>query len=163
MQGQPPSGSPESSDSPDERVVTATRTVRAPARDIFELIADPTRQPSWDGNDNLDAPVTRERMSAVGDVFVMTTMKGKTKENHVVAFTEGRTIAWQTADAGHQPPGHIWRWDLEPIDETTTQVTHTYDWTQVSDESRWPRHRQTRSEHLMASIDRLAELAERSA
>ena len=35
------------------RVVSAERTIDAPADTIFELIADPAQQPRWDGNDNL--------------------------------------------------------------------------------------------------------------
>nr|WP_238589749.1 hypothetical protein [Pseudonocardia sp. AL041005-10] len=34
-------------------VVRSSRTVAADPATIFELIADPARQPSWDGNDNL--------------------------------------------------------------------------------------------------------------
>lgn len=146
-----------------ERIVTAERVVHAPASDIFELIADPARQPEWDGNDNLDVATTAQRVRAVGEVFGMRTNKAKLKENEVVAFEEGRVIAWRTADAGQPAPGHIWRWDLEPIDEVTTLVRHTYDWTGVTDESRWPRHRQTAPANLLASIDRLAALAERAA
>ena len=36
-----------------DRVVSASRRIAAPAAAIFELIADPARQPEWDGNDNL--------------------------------------------------------------------------------------------------------------
>ena len=145
----------------EERIVIAEREVHAPAATIFELIADPARQPQWDGNDNLDVATTSARVRAVGDVFGMRTTKGKSKENRIVAFEEGRTIAWLTADAGHEPPGHIWRWDLEPLADGGTLVRHTYDWTGVTDEARWPRHRQTTSADLRASIDRLATLAER--
>ena len=77
--------------------------VHAPAATIFELIADPARQPQWDGNDNLDVATTSAQVRAVGDVFGMRTTKGKSKENRIVAFEEGRTVAWLTADAGHEP------------------------------------------------------------
>lgn len=144
----------------DERIVVGERIVKAPAARIFNLIADPAEQPRWDGNDNLTEAPQGQRVHAVGEAFTMLTSKGKTKVNHIVAFDEGRTIAWQTADLGHRPPGHIWRWDLVPIDSTTTRVIHTYDWTGVTDEARWPRHRQTSAANLVASIDRLAALAE---
>jgi uncharacterized protein YndB with AHSA1/START domain len=35
------------------RVVRASREIAAGPERIFELIADPAEQPSWDGNDNL--------------------------------------------------------------------------------------------------------------
>ena len=40
---------------PERRVVSVSREVRASSDRIFELIADPSRQPEWDGNDNLAA------------------------------------------------------------------------------------------------------------
>ncbi len=59
------------------------------------------------------------------------------------------------------PPGHLWRWELEPVDPSHTRVTHTYDWTQLTDESRFARARATTADSLRASLDRLAALAER--
>ena len=37
----------------EQRVVSASREIAAGPERIFELIADPARQPGWDGNDNL--------------------------------------------------------------------------------------------------------------
>lgn len=143
------------------RLVRASRDIAAGASEIFELIAEPTHQPRWDGNDNLAAARPGERVRAVGDLFTMTTTKGNVRENHVVEFSEGRRIAWKPAEPGQEPPGHVWRWELEPIDETTTHVTHTYDWTQLPDDDRRiPRARATTSDRLRASIDRLASIAE---
>jgi uncharacterized protein YndB with AHSA1/START domain len=146
---------------PETKVATASREIGAPAAVIFELIADPSRQPEWDGNDNLAEAAPGQRVAAVGDVFVMTTSKGNVRENHVVEFEECRLVAWRPAEPGLEPPGHLWRWELEPVDDRRTRVTHTYDWTQLTDEKRLPRARATTSERLTASLDRLAELAER--
>ena len=93
----------------------------------------------------------------------MTTTKGHVRENHVVEFDEGRLIAWQPAEPGQEPPGHLWRWALEPIDPSRTRVTHTYDWTELTDASRLPRARATTADSLQASLDRLAALAEHAA
>ena len=82
------------------------------------------------------------------------------RENHVVEFEEGRLIAWRPAEPGQAPPGHLWRWELEPVSDGVTRVTHTYDWTELHDENRLGRARRTTSERLMGSIDRLADLAE---
>ncbi|ROZ62698.1 polyketide cyclase [Kocuria soli] len=141
------------------RIVAASATVAAPAEDIFELIADPSQQPRWDGNDNLDHADQGQRVRAVGDVFVMTNANGKVRENHIVAFEEGRCIAWQPAPAGDPVPGHVWRWDLEPNDDGTTLVTHTYDWSALTDESRLAKAASMTSEKLQASVDRLSALA----
>jgi len=146
---------------PNSRVVSVSREVGAESDRIFELIADPTRQPEWDGNDNLaDAP-PGQRVHAVGDVFSMTLTKGTVRENHVVEFVEGRLIAWKPAEPGQPPVGHLWRWQIEPIDDERSLVVHTYDWTELHDEARLHRARATTSDWLAASLDRLAALAER--
>ena len=143
------------------RVVRASRDIAADAARIFELIADPAHQPSWDGNDNLAEAAGGQRVRHVGDVFTMTlTGDGAVRENQVVEFDEGRRIAWRPAEPGQDPPGHLWRWELEPIDSTRTRVTHTYDWSQLKDEKRVRRARATRADNLQASLERLATAAE---
>ncbi|MGY1669453.1 SRPBCC family protein [Geodermatophilus sp. SYSU D00710] len=142
------------------RVVSSTREIAASAERVFELIADPAQQPRWDGNDNLAEAAGGQRVRAVGDVFTTTLTRGNVRENHVVEFEEGRLIAWRPAEPGQAPPGHLWRWELEPMDASRTLVTHTYDWSRLTDEQRLPRARATTPDRLRASIDRLAALAE---
>jgi uncharacterized protein YndB with AHSA1/START domain len=142
-------------------VVIASREIAAPAAKIFELIADPSLQPRWDGNDNLAEAPTGQRVRAVGDVFTMTITMGSLRENHVVEFDEGRLIAWRPSEPGQEPPGHLWRWELTPLDDSRTLVTHTYDWSRLTDEKRLPRARATTADRLQASLERLAALAER--
>jgi uncharacterized protein YndB with AHSA1/START domain len=142
-------------------VVIASREIAAPASKIFELIADPSLQPRWDGNDNLAEAPAGQRVRTVGDVFTMTLTMGSDRTNHVVEFEEGRLIAWLPSEPGKPPPGHLWRWQLEPIDDSRTRVTHTYDWSALTDEKRLPRARATTADKLLASIERLAGLAER--
>jgi uncharacterized protein YndB with AHSA1/START domain len=142
------------------KVASATREIAASAGRIFELIADPAQQPRWDGNDNLAEAAEGQRVRSLGEMFTMTTTAGKVRENHVVEFDEGRLIAWRPAEPDQQPPGHLWRWELEPVDASHTRVTHTYDWTELMDERRFPRARATTSDKLQASLDRLAALAE---
>ncbi|AZG45723.1 SRPBCC family protein [Gordonia insulae] len=144
----------------EQRISTASRRIGAPAARIFELIADPARQPEWDGNDNLAEASAGQRVRAVGDVFAMTLTNGFVRENHVVEFDEGRVIAWCPAEPGGAPIGHRWRWEVAP-DGDGALVTHTYDWTDLHDEQRLPRARATTADRLRASIDRLAEVAER--
>lgn len=146
--------------STEKRVVTASRELGAAPSRIFELIADPSRQPARDGNDNLASAAPGQRVRSVGDVFSMTLTKGSVRENHVVEFVEGRLIAWKPAEPGQPPVGHVWRWELEPIDNERCLVTHTYDWTALEDKNRYQRAQATTSECLTASIDRLAALLE---
>ena len=150
----------------EQRVASATRVINADAATIFELIADPSRQPEWDGNDNLASAETGQRVRAVGDVFRMSLSgevwtESRDRDNEVVEFEEGQLIAWRPSEVGKPQPGHLWRWELEDLGGGRTRVTHTYDWTNLTDPNRIGRARRTTSERLMASLDRLAELAER--
>ncbi|MUM17623.1 polyketide cyclase [Mycobacterium sp. CBMA271] len=146
----------------DIKVVSASRDVDAPAAVIFELIADPARQREWDGNENLGDAAIGQRVHGVGGVFVMRLTTGADRENRIVEFGEGRLIAWLPSEIGGRPPGHLWRWELQPLGDARTRVTHTYDWTNLTDEKRLPRARSTTSERLQDSVDRLAALAEQS-
>jgi uncharacterized protein YndB with AHSA1/START domain len=142
------------------RLASASREIAASADRIFEFIADPAQQPLWDGNDNLAEAEPGQRVRGQEDVFTMTLTGGAIRENHIVEFEEGRRIAWLPSEPGRRPPGHLWRWELEPLTETRTRVTHTYDWSQLTDENRLPRARRTTPDRLRASLDRLAEIAE---
>ncbi|GAA2335326.1 SRPBCC family protein [Saccharopolyspora halophila] len=141
-------------------VVTAQREIAAACSRIFELIADPAEQPRWDGNDNLGRATRDQRVRAAGEVFVMELNSGSPRENHVVEFEEGRRIAWRPSEPGNPQPGHLWRWELEPVGETRTLVTHTYDWSQLTDDNRLPIARAMTPGNLRSSLDRLAEIAE---
>ena len=103
-------------------MVSASREIAAEPGPIFELIADPAAQPRWDSNDNLAWAAAGQRVRRVGDVFTMTLTRGSVRENHVVEFDEGRRIAWRPAEPGQQPPGHLWRWELEPAGASRTRV-----------------------------------------
>jgi FMN-dependent NADH-azoreductase len=151
------------------RVVSVSREIAASPERIFELIADPAQQPRWDGNDNLAEAAEGQRVRQVGDVFAMTLTKdAAVRHNHVVEFEEGRRIAWRPSPPGEEQPGHLWRWELQPldgpvngpVDGARTLVTHTYDWTRLTDSNRLQRARQTTADKLMASMDLLAALAE---
>lgn len=137
------------------RIVTASRTIAAPAAQIFALVATPAEQIRIDGNDNLSATDVQQRVSAVGDVFTMELTNGETRENHVVEFEKERLIAWLPAPVGEQPRGHLWRWELEPLDDGQTRVTHTYDWTRLEDETRYARALATNEDYLQRSLEAL--------
>lgn len=147
--------------SAESRIVSYSREVGASASALFELIADPAQQPKWDANGNLEEAAEGQRVHAVGDVFVMRNTGGVVRENHVVEFEEGKLIAWLPAPVGEEPPGHLWRWELAQLATGGALVRHTYDWTRLEDPKRLERARATTAEFLRASVDRLAEYAER--
>jgi uncharacterized protein YndB with AHSA1/START domain len=143
-----------------DRVVSVTRFISASPERIFDLIADPSLQPSWDGNNNLASAAPGQRVRQSGDVFKTTLTNGAVRENHVVEFIEGSQIAWLPAERGKQPAGHLWRWQLDPVNATLTKVTHTYDWTALTDSTRIAKARATTPDMLRESMDRLASLAQ---
>lgn len=102
----------------------ATRLISAPASEIFELLAHPSRHPLIDGSGTVKAtqPRTPDRLS-VGAKFGMEMHWGMAYKilNHVVEFEEGRRIAWRHFG------GHVWRYILEPVDAGRTRVTEQFD------------------------------------
>ncbi len=142
------------------KIVSAEVVINAPAARIFELIADPARQPEWDGNDNLQQAQPGQRVRAVGDTFTMTLTIDAVRWNHVVEFEEGRRIAWRPSEPDQPPPGHLWRWQLIPLDPHRTLVRHTYDWTELTDPGRFERARKTTGARLMRSLERLGAVSE---
>ncbi len=149
-------------DTDPEGIVSATRAISASAERIFALIAEPSSQPSWDGNNNLASSAPGQRVRQVGDVFKTTLTNGAVREDHVVEFIEGAKIGWRPAEPGKQPPGHLWRWELSEINSTLTTVTHTYDYTALTDVKRLEKARSTTADMLRESMDKLAMLAQRS-
>src|SRR5699024_10096274 len=100
-----------------------------------------------------------QRITGVGQSFTVEITGGQQRVNEVVEFEEGRVIAWKPAPVGEPAPGHLWRWELEAVDHITTVVRHTYDWSKLTDESRFARARQNTEEALNRSITKLGELA----
>ena len=84
----------------EQRIVSAEREVSAPAEEIFKLIADPARQPDWDGNDNLASAEQGQRITGVDQSFTMELTNGQNRTNYVIEFEEGRLIAWKPAPVG---------------------------------------------------------------
>lgn len=85
--------------------------------------------------------------------------------NEVVAFDPPYAIAWrpgQPDDSGElRFGGWLWRYDLVAVDDTSTEVTLSYDWSAAP-----PRLREIiefppfDGEHLDNSLAHLADLAE---
>lgn len=121
----------------DEKQITVTRTIDHSAKDIFDTLSLPARHPNFDGSGMVRSSDNTERISAVGDTFLMN-MVGRTgneyqTNNHVTAFDDGKMIGWKPALAqdADSPGGWEWLYTLKPIDAETTEVTLTYNWSAV--------------------------------
>jgi len=122
----------------DDRKITVSRSIDAPAADIFEVLTNPERHTELDGSGFVRSTEKAQRIQQVGDVFTMN-MSGEhmggdyQTDNHVTGYGKDKILAWQTAPAGTEPPGWEWVWELEPQGPDQTLVTHTYDWSKVTD------------------------------
>ena len=86
--------------------VAVSRRIRAPAHDIFQVLADPGRHRELDGSGMLRGVVSGTTICGVGDVFVMNMYFDELGDyqmiNHVVEFLRDRRIAWEPeAGRGH--------------------------------------------------------------
>ena len=104
---------------------SASRRIKATPEAIFDILADPTQHILFDGSGTVQSTSDTSGRLAMGSKFAMT-MKFKFLPyrigNTVVEFEENRLIAWQHFGK------HRWRYELEPLDDSTTLVTETFDW-----------------------------------
>ncbi|MCS6711537.1 polyketide cyclase [Brachybacterium sp. EF45031] len=147
----------------DQKQITVTRTIDAPAKDIFALLSLPAKHTELDGSGMLRGSVDTERITKTGQVFVMNmhaeAMGGDYRmHNHVSAFDENKMIGWTPAQEENktEPAGWEWLWELRPVDADTTEVTLTYDWSRVEDKQLLPLFPVVDEEQLQESLNRLA-------
>lgn len=119
--------------------ITVSRTIDAPAKDLFSLLTLPARHPDFDASGMVRSAENTERIEKVGEKFVMN-MQAKQHvdyrmHNHVTAFDENAMLGWKPA-TDHDPDilcGWEWLYELKPVDADTTEVSLTYSWSDVSD------------------------------
>ena len=127
--------------------VTVSRRIKAPAGDIFRVLADPRRHLDIDGSGMLRGAVSEVMISGVGDVFTMRMYYSEhgnyEMNNHVVEFEQDRRIGWEPeAGRGHRDStpaarwGHRWSFELTPDGPDATIVTETYDCSRAPEQQR---------------------------
>jgi uncharacterized protein YndB with AHSA1/START domain len=113
-------------------VVTVERVIPAPPSAIFDLIADPSRHPDFDGSGSVkNLKSVRSEQLGLGSTFSMSMQLGVkyTMENTVIEFEKDRRITWQVRPPGFVGKfagGRIWRYELEPVGEGT-RVRESWD------------------------------------
>ena len=113
--------------------VSVERVIKAPAREIFALLADAGRHASFDGSGTVDHSAKDSIPLESGTKFSMR-MRGRpetlfmpyTMSNKVIEFEPDRRIAWQTTTFGGVVGGRIWRYELTPTQDGTL-VRETWD------------------------------------
>lgn len=116
---------------------TVSRTINAPVAQIWDVLSNPELHKEFDSSGRVRSDEKSDRIQATDQVFTMN-MEGPNgaykTDNHVVGYNEHKLLAWATAPAGQDPLGWQWVWELNSVDDSTTEVSLTYDWSQVSDE-----------------------------
>jgi uncharacterized protein YndB with AHSA1/START domain len=153
-----------------EERVSVTRRIAAPAAAIYALVSDPAGHVAIDGSGMLEAAPDSKPLTAVGDTFdiamdrtPLNDIPGLVKysvRNTVTQVEPDRLIEW-TIGAPDQPPlGHVYGWQLDAVDENTTDVTNYCDWSNIVDALRaagrtWPIVPVAMLEESVAKLDRL--------
>lgn len=139
-----------------ERKVSASKTIAAPAQRIFDLLADPGKHALIDGSGTVLASRGSAQRLRLGSTFGMDMKMGVPYKitNKVVEFEDGRLIAWRHFGR------HRWRWELTPIDDNTTEVTETFDWSTSPAGALYPLLKFPENNHkaIKRTLERLAEL-----
>ena len=120
----------------EDRVVTAGRDMAAPAAKSSSWL--PTLRSSRCGT---ATPTCSKRRKVSGSAASETcsrwsspvAMSARTTSS---SLTRAAFIAWRPHEVGKRRPGHLWRWEFESLDADRTRVTHTYDWTELTDSNR---------------------------
>jgi hypothetical protein len=131
--------------------VAVSRRICAPAREIFQVLANPVRHPEFDGSQMLRGVVSGTTICGVGDVFVMKMYFDELGDyqmiNHVVEYEQDRRIGWEpeagrghpNAEPGAERParwGQRWSFELTPDGPDATIVTEIFDCSQVPEDQR---------------------------
>jgi hypothetical protein len=110
------------------RQVSRTAEVKAPAAELFALLADPTKHGQLDGSGTvLDSVKGPDRLSDGAKFSVKMKQYGFPYKitSTVTKFEDGSLIEWK------HPLGHRWRWELTQLSEGVTKVVETFDYSQT--------------------------------
>lgn len=120
------------------------------------MLADPNKHALIDGSGTVRASRGSAQRLRLGSTFGMDMKIGVPYKitNKVVEFDEGRLIAWRHLAR------HRWRWELTPVDENSTEVTETFDYSTAPLGRLYPslKFPENNRRAIERTLDRLAEL-----
>src|SRR5438067_1487689 len=107
----------------DRDTVRATAVVGATPEALFDYLRRPANHQEISGDHSVRGVTTGPEVLGPGDSFGMKMRIGAPYRVRckVVEFEPDRSIAW--CNFGRQ----LWRWELEPVGESKTRVTETFD------------------------------------
>jgi uncharacterized protein YndB with AHSA1/START domain len=121
--------------------VSVERVIKAPAGEIFALLADAGNHASFDGSESVNHASKKSVPLSMGSKFGMA-MRGRKETlflpyrttNTVIEYEPDRRIAWKTTALGGLLGGRIWRYELS-LTEGGTLVRETWDVSQDKQKS----------------------------
>ncbi len=108
--------------------VSRSVVVRAPAAELFAIVADPRRHGELDGSGTVRDTVSGPERLAPGAAFSVNMRRLGVPyriTSRVTGFEDDRLIEWR------HPLGHRWRWEFEPQSDGSTRVTETFDYSKA--------------------------------
>ena len=119
--------------------IEVSRTVEAPADEVFALLCDPQGHVAIDATGMLQ-DADGDPVSAAGDSFVIHMDReslgdvdlGRYDVTVTIRdFEPDREISWTILGVSRPPIGHVYGYRLEPDDAGGTVVTSYYDWSEI--------------------------------
>lgn len=107
------------------RSVSASIVVQVDPATVFDVLADPSQHPLFDGSDSVRGRVSGPPRLYLGATFAMRMhlLAPYVVKNTVCEYVEDERIAWRHFGR------HVWAYDLAPVDDgNATRVTETFDW-----------------------------------
>lgn len=157
----PPSSGNGSVSQAGDAAVSHTIIVDADPTTVFDVLADPSEHPLFDGSGSVKARLGGPPRLYLGAQFSMRMRWGAPYliKNIVVDYDEDRCIAWRHFAR------HVWRYDLTPVEtgaKPRTQVTETFAWGPAPLGFLYPRTGLVRrnDEAIRATLQRLKVLVE---
>lgn|GEM_PF-123848 len=138
--------------------VSASRKISAPRSEIFAVLTDPSKHPLLDGSTTVKGVISGNKL-ALGTKFSMSMRLWVPYHitNTVVEYEEDSLIAWRHFF------GHRWRYELDQVDENTTLVTETFDYSTAKSPSGIKLMKFPEKNYLsiVKTLERLANLVEK--
>jgi hypothetical protein len=167
----------------ENKPVSVSRRIGAPAALIFKILANPQRHMDFDGSDMLRGAVLDRPISDVGDTFTMKMHRlgdDYLMLNYVVEFEPDRRIFWEPAPGDPSraedddpanvgiPAGYRWGYILTPDGDDATVVTEVFDYGTVTEEvhqslssdgGAWINGHNSMVESMTATLERLEKIS----
>lgn len=151
--------------------VAATRRIAAPAATIFRIVSNPAGHVQIDGSGMLTASESIQ-LTEVGQTFGMDmdrrplgdipNMAEYQVTNTVTQIVPDRLFEWTIGGANFPPLGHVYGWQIDPVNDTECDVTNYCDWSNINDdlrartEGRWPIVPLAMLEQSVAKLEEIA-------